>query len=55
MKKILLLGSGGHSKSCIDLIESDKNFELSDQIRDDLLKIGVQLNDDKNESSYKMI
>lgn len=29
MKKILLLGSGGHSKSCIDLIESDKNFELS--------------------------
>jgi len=33
----------------------NKNFELSDQIRDDLLKIGVQLNDDKNESSYKMI
>ena len=33
----------------------NKDFELSDQIRNDLLKIGVQLNDDKNESSYKMI
>tara|TARA_B100001094_G_scaffold73422_1_gene69723 strand:+ start:17321 stop:18808 length:1488 start_codon:yes stop_codon:yes gene_type:complete len=33
----------------------NKDFKLSDQIRDDLLKIGIQLNDDKNESSYKMI
>jgi cysteinyl-tRNA synthetase len=32
-----------------------KNFELSDRIRDDLFKIGVQLNDDKKESSYKII
>ena len=34
---------------------ANKNFELSDQIRDDLMNLGVQLNDDKNESSYKMI
>jgi cysteinyl-tRNA synthetase len=34
---------------------ANKNFELSDQIRDDLMSLGVQLNDDKNESSYKMI
>ena len=33
----------------------NKNFELSDQIRDDLIRLGVQLNDDKNESSYKLI
>ena len=33
----------------------NKDFKLSDQIRDDLLKIGIQLNDDKNKSSYKMI
>jgi cysteinyl-tRNA synthetase len=32
-----------------------KDFELSDRIRDDLFKIGVQLNDDKKESSYKII
>ena len=34
---------------------SNKDFELSDQIRDDLLKIGVQLNDEQNSSSYKLI
>ena len=34
---------------------ANKNFELSDQIRDDLLKLGIQLNDKKNESSYKLI
>ena len=33
----------------------NKDFKLSDQIRDDLLKIGVQLNDDKSQSSYKII
>ena len=45
----------------IDNIESlsafmlnDKNFELSDQIRDELIELGIQLNDDKNSSSYEL-
>lgn len=33
----------------------DKNFELSDQIRDELLELGIQLNDDKNSSSYELV
>ncbi|MGY8946481.1 MAG: cysteine--tRNA ligase [Flavobacteriales bacterium] len=33
----------------------NKNFELSDQIRSDLLELGVQLNDKKNDSLYKFI
>ena len=33
----------------------NKNFELSDQIRYDLLELGVQLNDEKKDSSYKFI
>ena len=37
------------------LARINKNFELSDQIRDDLLNLGIQLNDKKNESSYKLI
>lgn len=34
---------------------ANRNFELSDQIRDDLMELGIQLNDDKNESSFKII
>jgi cysteinyl-tRNA synthetase len=34
---------------------NDKNFELSDQIRDELLELGIKLNDDKNSSSYELI
>ena len=34
---------------------NDKNFILSDQIRDELLKLGIQLNDDKNSSSFELI
>ena len=33
----------------------NKDFKLSDQIRDDLMNIGIQLNDDKKESYYKKI
>ena len=33
----------------------NKDFKLSDQIRDDLMNLGIQLNDDKKESSYKII
>ena len=28
MKKILILGTGGHAKSCIDLISRNKKFKL---------------------------
>jgi cysteinyl-tRNA synthetase len=34
---------------------NDKNFTLSDQIRDELFKLGIQLNDDKNSSSFELI
>jgi len=29
MKKIILIGSGGHSRSCIEVIESEKRFKIS--------------------------
>lgn len=29
MKKIILIGSGGHSRSCIEVIESEKKFKIS--------------------------
>ena len=28
MKKILLIGAGGHSKSCIDVIELQKKYRI---------------------------
>tara|TARA_Y100000389_G_scaffold204802_1_gene259755 strand:- start:8657 stop:9238 length:582 start_codon:yes stop_codon:yes gene_type:complete len=28
MKKILLIGAGGHAKSCVDIIESEKKFKI---------------------------
>ena len=28
MKKILVLGTGGHAKSCIDVVEKQKEFEI---------------------------
>jgi cysteinyl-tRNA synthetase len=34
---------------------NDKNFTLSDQIRDELFKLVIQLNDDKNSSSFELI
>ena len=27
-KKIIIIGGGGHSKSCIDILESTKKFKL---------------------------
>jgi len=33
----------------------NKNFQLSDQIRDGLMELGIQLNDDKEDSSYKFL
>jgi FlaA1/EpsC-like NDP-sugar epimerase len=28
MKKIIIIGAGGHAKSCIDVIEKSKNFKI---------------------------
>ena len=28
MKKIILIGSGGHAKSCVDVIEMEKKFKI---------------------------
>jgi len=28
MKKIILIGAGGHAKSCIDVIKSNKSFKI---------------------------
>ena len=28
MKKIILIGAGGHCKSCIDVIEKEKKFKI---------------------------
>ena len=28
MKKIILIGAGGHAKSCIDVIESTKQYKI---------------------------
>ena len=27
-KKIIVIGSGGHAKSCMNIIEQQKNFEI---------------------------
>ena len=36
MKKIILIGAGGHSKSCIDVIESEKKYKIICLIDKDL-------------------
>ena len=28
MKNIILIGAGGHSKACIDVIESEKKYKI---------------------------
>jgi FlaA1/EpsC-like NDP-sugar epimerase len=28
MKKIILIGGGGHSKSCIDVIENENKYKI---------------------------
>ena len=58
-------GTLNHDNKSSDLIKlliklrnqsrANRNFELSDQIRDDLMELGIQLYDDKNESSFKII
>ena len=29
MKKILIIGAGGHAKSCIDIIESSTKYKIN--------------------------
>lgn len=40
MKKIILIGNGGHCKSCIDVIESSKKFEIIGMIDINSVSIG---------------
>ena len=40
MKKIILIGNGGHCKSCIDVIESTKKFKIMGMIDNNDLNIG---------------
>ena len=41
-KKIILIGAGGHSQSCIDVIESEGKFKIVGLI-DNLKKIGTKI------------
>ncbi len=41
--KILLLGGGGHCKSCIDVIESEGKYEIAGILDDDETKIGSEI------------
>ena len=47
MKKIVLIGAGGHSKSCIEIIEENNDFKI-EAIVDPLTK-------DKKFQGYKVI
>lgn len=42
MKEILLIGGGGHCKSCIDVIELEGNFQISGIIDNTLYENGVK-------------
>ena len=45
MKKIFLVGAGGHANSCIDVIESEKKYNI----------VGLVSNDKKNTTKYSII
>ena len=45
MKKIFLIGAGGHANSCIDVIESEKKYNI----------VGLVSNDTKNATNYPII
>ena len=47
MRKILLLGNGGHAKSCLDLIENSKVFQLSGIISQNKNDVGKNFLDIK--------
>ena len=43
MKKIVILGTGGHAKSCIDLVSNSKKFKLLGLISKNQKKIGDKI------------
>ncbi len=45
MKEIFLIGAGGHANSCIDVIESEKKYNI----------VGLVSNDSKNATNYHII
>ena len=53
-KKIIIIGSGGHAKSCIELIENTKNFKL-EAIADIENNLGKQILDFKVTKTIKQI
>ena len=50
MDKILLIGAGGHARSCIDVLEEEKLFSISGEINallENLLKTEKKINEDQ--------
>mgnify|MGYP001282206324 CR=1 FL=1 len=45
MNKIIVIGSGGHARSCIDVIERENKFEIA----------GIVNNNNENRTSYPII
>ena len=41
--KVLIIGSGGHAKSCIDVIENSKKFNIVGLIDNDKKKNGWEI------------
>ena len=59
-KKIIIIGAGGHAKSCIDLIQSTKKYKISGLIdlkkpRKKILGIKVIGTDDDLKDIFKSI
>ena len=40
MKKLILIGAGGHAKSCLEIIRQNKNFKIIGFIDNKNKKIG---------------
>ena len=43
MNKILLIGSGGHAKSCIEVIEQEGNFKIVGLISNQKISSSIEL------------
>ena len=43
MDKILLIGAGGHARSCIDVLEEENQFEIAGLIEKDERNINANL------------
>ena len=59
MNKILLIGSGGHAKSCIEVIEQEGNFKIVGLISNQKISSSIELpilgTDDDLEKLYQSI